>query len=480
VAPGNAELGVMLPYAPLHHLLFALGAPDTMVMTSANRSSEPMAYEDHEARASLSGIADGFLVGQRPIARRVDDSVVRDGAFGPVILRRSRGYSPGVVANLPTSEPILAVGADLKNAITLAVAGQAIVSQHVGDLEHHDARLGFERTIHDLVSMYRVAWQEVLVAHDSHPEYVSTTIGKALPSAGVRPIQHHRAHIASVLAERQAWGNRVIGVSLDGTGYGDDGAIWGGELFAGSLDSHFDRVAHLRQASLVGGDRAARYPVQAAAGFLAQVEDVPDVLSDPFCFPHSYRQSQLVLAKGLRVFPTTSTGRLFDAAAALLGFTREATFEGQAAMWTEHLATSARGVQPYPFPFERGELDFRPLLHAVVIDRWRGRDLAEIASAFHLGVAEGLSKAIVNLCEEHGTDTVVCSGGVFQNEVLSMAVKARLAAAHLQVWTNVQVPCNDGGISLGQAALASFDRRDERSEIAFQQERSRCTSSPSL
>jgi hydrogenase maturation protein HypF len=276
----------------------------------------------------------------------------------------------------------------------------------------------------------------------------------------VCPIQHHRAHIASVLAERQAWSKRVIGVSLDGTGFGDDGAIWGGELFAGSLDTQLERLAHLRQAALVGGDRAARYPVQAAAGFLTQVEGLPDLSSDPFCFSHRYRQAQLLLGKGVRVLPTTSMGRLFDAAAALLGFTRDATFEGQAAMWAEHLAAKACGVEPYAFPFENGELDFRPLLLAVAIDRWHGRDPAEIASAFHLGVAEGVCQAVVSLCEEHETDTVVCSGGVFQNNVLSVAVKARLSAAHLQVWTNAHVPCNDGGISLGQAALASFDRRE--------------------
>jgi hydrogenase maturation protein HypF len=471
VAPDNGELGVMLPYAPLHHLLFAGGAPDVMVMTSANRSSEPMAYEDSQARASLSGIADGFLIGQRPIARRVDDSVVRDGAFGPMVLRRSRGYSPGVVATLPLGRPILAVGADLKNAITLVVAGQAIVSQHIGDLEHHGARMAFERTIHDLVSMYQVAWADVLVAHDRHPEYVSTTIGRALPSWAVCPIQHHRAHIASVLAERQAWSKRVIGVSLDGTGYGEDGVIWGGELFAGSLETRLDRRAHLRQAALVGGDRAARFPVQAAAGFLTQVEGLPDLFSDPFCFSDRYRQSQSLLDKGLRVFPTTSMGRLFDAAAALLGFTRETTFEGQAAIWAEHLATGARGVEPYAFPFEDGELDFRPLLHAVAIDRWRGRDPAEIAAAFHLGVAEGVCEAVQILCEEHDTDTVVCSGGVFQNNLLSLAIKARLSVAHLQVWTNAHVPCNDGGISLGQAALASFDRGQRGCELDFPAER---------
>ncbi len=455
-APDNAELGVMLPYAPLHHLLFARGAPDVLVMTSANRSSEPMAYEDHEAVASLSGIADGFLIGQRRIARRVDDSIVRDGVFGPTILRRSRGYSPGVVATLPIQRPVLAVGADLKNAVTLVVSGQAMVSQHVGDLAHHGARVAFEQTIRDLVAMYELDWRDVLVVHDGHPEYVSTAVAHELPALEAHAIQHHRAHIASVLAEHQDWSRRVIGVSLDGTGYGDDGTIWGGELFAGCVESGFERVAHLRPASLIGGDQAARHPVQAAAGFLAQVEDLPDLMSGPFCFPERYRQSLSLLAKGVRVFPTTSMGRLFDAAAALLGFTRETTFEGQAAMWLENLAAGAGGVEPYAFPFANGELDFRPLLHAVAIDRQRGREPADIARAFHAGVAQGLCESILALCEQHAIDTVACSGGVFQNELLCAAVNSRLTVPHLQVWTNHRVPCNDGGISLGQAALASF------------------------
>src|SRR5580704_14476353 len=389
-APDSSELGIMLPYSPLHHLFFARGAPEVLVMTSGNRSSEPMAYEDHEALAGLSGIADGFLIGQRSIARRVDDSVARDGTFGPQILRRSRGYSPAVVSTLPIERPVLAVGADLKNAITLVVAGQAIVSQHIGDLAHHGARIAFERTIRDLVSMYRIDWSDALVVHDAHPEYVSATMAEALPAAERRSVQHHRAHIASVLAERHAWDRRVIGVSLDGTGYGDDGTIWGGELFLGSLAAGFDRVAHLRRAALIGGDQAARHPVQAAAGFLAQVEGLPDLMSEPFCFSERYRQCQSLLEKDLRVFPTTSMGRLFDAAAALLGFTRETTFEGQAAMWAENLATGARTVDPYRFPFENGELDFRPLLHDIPIDRRCGRDPAEVAHAFHLGVAQGL------------------------------------------------------------------------------------------
>src|ERR1039458_2027999 len=268
VAPDNRELGIMLPYTPLQHLLFTFGAPRILVMTSANRSSEPIAYEDQDAFDRLSGIADGFLVGERRIARRVDDSVARVGARGPAILRRSRGYAPGAVAGFPmqatTKQPILALGADLKNTVTLVVEGQAFVSQHIGDLDHYEAFRAFEETIRDLMTMYEIRWEDVVVVHDAHPEYRSTAYALRLPSSNKRTVQHHRAHIASVLAERGEWEKRVLGISFDGTGYGDEGSIWGGEIFAGSLSSGFERIAHLRPAALPGGDAAAQYPVQAA------------------------------------------------------------------------------------------------------------------------------------------------------------------------------------------------------------------------
>ena len=268
VAPENNELGVMLPYTPLHHLLFAARAPEVLVMTSANRSSEPIAYEDEEALGRLSGIADAFLIGERPIARRVDDSVTRDGVFGPVILRRARGYAPGAVATLPATRPILAVGADLKNSITLVVDGQAFMSQHIGDLAHYESLRAFQETIQDLISMYEVRPEELLVVHDAHPQYFSTSHALTLDGTQKLAVQHHRAHIASVVAERGEWEKRVVGVSFDGTGYGDDGGIWGGEIFVGSIKNGFDRTAHLRTATFPGGDAAAEYPVQAAAGFL--------------------------------------------------------------------------------------------------------------------------------------------------------------------------------------------------------------------
>ncbi|HTM50904.1 MAG TPA: carbamoyltransferase HypF [Bryobacteraceae bacterium] len=414
VAPDNDELGVMLPYTPVHHLLFAAGCPPALVMTSANRSSEPIAYEEAEALSGLKEIADAFLIGDRPIARRVDDSVARVGAFGPMILRRSRGYAPSAVARIPAARPILAVGADLKNTVTLVANGGALVSQHIGDLEHFEALRAFWETVEDLVHMYELRWEAVQVAHDRHPSYFSTAHALQLTCAGTSSVQHHRAHVASVLAEREAWDKRVLGVSLDGTGYGDNGVIWGGEIFTGSVAEGFARVAHLRPADLPGGDAAARFPMQAAAGFLSQVKGLPDLMADPFRFSSRYRNSLELVRRQVRSFKTTSMGRLFDSAAALLGFTREVTFEGQAAMWLEQLARRSRSAEPYSFPFTGDELDFRPLLRELAGDRRRGRSPADCARAFQAGVASGLGAAVSALCQAHGLDTVALREACFR------------------------------------------------------------------
>jgi len=461
VAPDNDSVGIMLPHAPLHYLLFAAGAPKALVMTSANRSSEPIAYEDDDAFSRLNAIADAFLVGERPIARRVEDSVARVGPLGATILRRSRGYAPGAVASLPVKRPILAVGADLKSAITLVVDGQAFVSQHLGDLSHFAAFQAFGETIRDLLEMYEVSPEDLIVVRDLHPQYLSTGYADNLDAATHGVVQHHRAHVASVLAEREAWDQRVVGVALDGTGFGDDGTIWGGELFVGSITGGFERAAHLRPAKLVGGDAAAQCPMQAAAGFLDQVENLPSLEKSPFSFTDRYRKSQQLLKSGTRVFSSTSAGRLFDAVAALLGFTREITFEGQAAIWLEQLARKSTITDAYDFPYVAPELDFRPLLEAVVTDRLRGRSIPDISRCFHNGFARGLRDAVVDICVRTSTDVVVASGGVFQNEILLADLSNMLDAGGLTLWTNHLVPPNDGGISLGQAALAAFNQFSE-------------------
>jgi len=454
VAPENRDLGLMLPYTPVHHLLFRYGAPEALVMTSANRSSEPIVYRDGEAMKRLSGIADAFLVGERPIARRVEDSIVRASVGGAIVLRRGRGLAPGVVASLPLARPVLAVGGDLKNTVTLVVDGEAMMSQHLGDLEHYDALVAFREAIDDLLSVYRVDWSDLLVVHDAHPQYRSTQHALELPAAEHHAVQHHRAHVASVLAEREEFDRRVLGVALDGTGYGDDGSIWGAEFFVGSVRGGFERVAHHRAARLPGGDAAARFPVQAAAGYLADIEGLPSLAEPPFGFPDRYRKARELVESGVRTFPSTSTGRLFDAAAALLGFRGEVTFEGQAAIWLEHLARRETNGNPYPTEFSDGELDWRPLLTAVIDGRRNGRPASEVARSFHRGLALGVARVIRELCASERLDVVVLSGGVFQNELLKRDLMACLGETSLEVWTNTKVPPNDGGISLGQAALA--------------------------
>lgn len=457
VAPGSAELGVMLPYTPVHHLLFAFGAPEVLVMTSANRSSEPIAYEEGDALNWLTPIADAFLIGKRPIARRVDDSVARVGVFGAAILRRSRGYAPGLVTTIPTRRPILALGADLKNTITLVVDGQAFVSQHIGDLSDYQSLRAFRETIDDLLAMYKVDRSELLVVRDSHPQYASTLQAQSIEAFQFVSVQHHRAHVASVLAERREWGKRVVGVSFDGTGYGDDGTIWGSEIFVGSVETGFDRVAHLRRVVLPGGDASAQFPLQAAAGFLAQVENLPDLSAPPFSFSSRFDNAKLLLKKGVRTFTSTSMGRLFDAAAALLGFTREVSFEGQAAIWLEQLARGGANDDAYAFPFNGKEMDFRPLLQSVAHDRAVGRPVGEVARAFQRGIARSVACAVLQICASNKIDTAVLSGGVFQNELLLDDLRD-LLTGRLELWTNHGVPPNDGGISLGQATLAAFGR----------------------
>ncbi len=448
VAPDNRDIGVMLPYTPVHHLLFAAGAPSALVMTSANRSSEPIAFDDAEAVRTLGGIADAFLIGERPIARRIDDSIVR-AAPAPAVLRRARGLAPRAVAAFADGPPVLAVGGDLKNALTLVVAGQAFASQHVGDLDHMSVRDAFAATAHDLCAMYGVSLEDAIVAHDAHPGYYSTQFALELPGRHVA-VQHHRAHVASVLAEGGNWDDHVLGVAFDGTGYGDDGTIWGGEVFTGSLASGFVRIRHVRAVPLPGGDAAARFPVQAAAGFLYGLAD--DVAFDepPFDFPERYKRARQLIERNIRVFQTTSMGRLFDTVAALAGFVREQSFEGQAAMWLEHIARSAGDEKPYPFTDADGELDHRPLLREIIADRLAGRPAAHIARAFHASIASAVAEIAAQ-----SSLPVAASGGVFQNALLCEMLAARLGS---RLRLNRIVPPNDGGLSLGQAALAAATR----------------------
>jgi hydrogenase maturation protein HypF len=297
--------------------------------------------------------------------------------------------------------------------------------------------------------MYDVHPDQLTVVHDAHPEYRSTTLAGELKANRTVAVQHHRAHVASVLAERGAYETRVAGVAFDGTGYGDDGTIWGGEFFIGSVRGGFERVAHLRTAALPGGDAAARFPVQAAAGYLYELDGVEDLSAPPFSFPERYAAARELVRKDVRTFRTSSIGRLFDVVAALCGFTREPTFEGQAAMWLEHCAGASISSETYPFPFRDAQLDHRPLLEAIVAARRGGRSPDDIARGFHRALAD----AIVVVCNELGEERVALSGGVFQNALLVTLLAERLRE---RAWFNAVVPPNDGGLALGQIALAAF------------------------
>ena len=468
LAPGVADLGVMLPYTPLQHLLFDAGAPRLLVMTSANRSSEPIAYHDDEALERLSGIADAFLIGTRPIERRVDDSVAATVGGRPTVLRRARGYAPAPVARHARYDtPILGLGAGLKNTITLATAGQAFTSQHLGDLDHYDAYVAFEETVRDLSRLYHVDPEAATIVTDLHPDYPSTRFGDRLSEAPVR-VQHHEAHVASVLAEKGAFDQEVLGFAFDGTGLGSDGTIWGGEAFHGSLTGGFTRVAHLRAALLPGGDAAARSPAQAAVGFL---HDHPDDHWRVRLPELPVRVASGLVASDTNCPTTTSMGRLFDTVAALCGFHRSMTYEGQAAMWLEGLAREVSGATAfarlgardaadgYPLPFDGESWDHAVLLAAVLGDLEGGTPARVVALRFHAGVADGVVNAAKHLRERHPSDVVALSGGVWQNRLLFEHAVVGLEAAGFAVWWNERVPLGDGGVSLGQVAMAAAKGR---------------------
>jgi hydrogenase maturation protein HypF len=480
VAPGYPTLGVMLPCTALHHLLLdAVGEP--VVATSGNLADEPIAIDEREALARLGGLADRFLTHDRPIARHVDDSVgwmVR-GRFA--LLRRARGYAPLPVA-LPRAAPgILAVGGHLKNAVAVSVGRQVFVSQHIGDLETLEAMRAFERVIADLLRLYEAA--PVAIAHDLHPDYASTQWalrvaagdGPArLASGGSRTIavQHHHAHLAACLADAGCV-HRALGVVWDGTGYGPDGTVWGGEFLLGDA-AGCRRVAHLRPFRLPGGAAAVREPRRVALALLWETGGPSAIERGDLPALRSFTgEERTVLAhmleRGVQAPPTTSAGRLFDGLAALLGLHPIAGFEGQAACALE-FAVDAAAAGAYPVPLRDGPgarvLDWGPLVEAVLADLARGVDRGAIAARIH----RGLEMAIAEVAREVAEPRVALTGGCFQNRRLLERAAARLEAAGHEVVLHRQVPPGDGGLCLGQVAVAAarlaggepvaFGRRD--------------------
>ncbi len=465
IAPRQHTLGVMLAYTPLHHLLLGdAGIP--LVMTSANASDEPIAYRDDEALRRLGDIADYFLVHDRPIHMRTDDSVLRLIRAKPYPVRRARGYAPaplGVAQEF--DRPTLACGGELKNTFCLARSRHVFPSHHIGDLENYETLRSFREGIEHYCNLFDVAPE--LVACDLHPEYLSTKYARELEEEGlpVVAVQHHHAHIASCLADNERpTDERVIGVALDGTGYGTDGAVWGGEFFEGSIEEGFVRRGHLEYAPLPGGSAAIRQPWRMAVAQLVAVYGEEEALKLPLELPRRVgeRDARLVarlVERALNTPPTSSAGRLFDAVAGLLCVpgARRTTYEGQAAVELE-LAASGAVDQGYPFRLRQEDgscvAETGRIIRGVVEDLLAGEAAADVAARFHRTVAEMVVSGCERMRESGGPNIVALSGGTFQNVLLLEQATELLEERGFTVLRHRRVPTNDGGISLGQAVLA--------------------------
>jgi hydrogenase maturation protein HypF len=485
LAPGNPNLGVMLPYTPLHHLLLsALGFP--VVATSGNLSDEPICTDEHEALERLGNITDLFLVHNRPIVRHVDDSIVRVMMGRELVLRRARGYAPlpiqlsSAIGNRQSAigTAVLAVGAHLKNTVALLVGPQAFISQHIGDLETEQANEAFRRVITDFQELYES--RPVIIAADAHSDYLSTKFARDLVAQASLPasdagvparkgpqllsVQHHIAHVLSCMAENELE-PPLLGVSWDGTGYGLDGTVWGGEFFL-VTEASCERVAHLRQFRLPGGDRAVKEPRRTALGLLYEVFgeaafSMADAAPVKAFSPAELGPLRTMLAHGLNSPLTSSVGRLFDAAASLAGLRHQVRFEGQAAMELEFALEDTATAEAYDFPIRPEHaprttqygplvLDWSPIVESILADLKRNLPIAQISARFHNALAE----AIVAVAKRVGQERVVLSGGCFQNRSLTERSVQRLQEEGFRPYWHQRVPPNDGGISLGQVVAA--------------------------
>ena len=446
VAPRAAELGVMLPYSPLHHVLLGdVGRP--LVMTSGNRSDEPIAYRDEDALGRLAGVADAFLVHDRQIETRTDDSVVRVRCSRTAFHRRARGYVP---TSLPlpgggTPVPLLACGAELKNTFCVAKGARAWVSHHIGDLENYETLRSFTAGIEHFQRLFEVTPR--VVAYDLHPEYLASKYALERSDVALVGVQHHHAHLAACLAEHGEVGAAVAAI-FDGTGYGSDGAIWGGEILYGSIRA-FTRVGHLLPVRLPGGAQAVREPWRMACAWLVASGIEP---------PAAWRPIVRLARSGLASPWTTSVGRLFDAVAALCGVRSEINYEGQAAIELE-AACDPRERGWYLMPVRNADgrltIDPRETILAVAADVERGAPTGAVASRFHRALARATAKACARAAAENRCDVVVLSGGVFANRRLLEWTIGELSAAAVRVLVPERLPAGDGGISYGQAAVAA-------------------------
>ena len=444
ISPDTATIGAFLPYTPLHHMI--MQEFDALVMTSGNLADEPIISEENELPTLLGPIADAALTHTRPIVHKCDDSVLRVVNGQRQFFRRARGFVPNPIRFAATSPHILAVGGELKNTFCLARDGYAFLSQHIGDLKDYKTYDYFVREITEWQRLMRIETE--VVAYDLHPAYLSTKFALRHPAAKKIGVQHHHAHIASVMAEHDLH-EPVIGVALDGTGYGADGTIWGGEfLIADRAD--FERIAHFKAYPLPGGDKAIEEPWRMAASVLL-AEGLCEVT--PKLLP-----IQNMIEANFNSPLTSGAGRLFDAVADILGLCDVATYEAQAAIRLEAMA-DARVKESYPFEIGTQRpsrvLDFGGTVRAILDDKRRGEDLGVIAAKFHNAVAAAILRTCQWLRDERGIKTVALSGGVFQNELLLRRTVETLQEREFKVFTNTLVPPNDGGLALGQAAVAA-------------------------
>jgi hydrogenase maturation protein HypF len=467
VAPGNPNLGAMLPYTPMHHLLLArLGAP--VVATSGNLSDEPICIDEREALKRLGNIVDIFLVHNRPIVRHVDDSIARIMLDRELVLRRARGYAPLPVqlSSEVKESAVLAVGAHLKNTVALSVGSQVFISQHIGDLENEPSYNAFEAVIRDFEKLYERS--PSVIAADLHPDYLSTRYAVArapetsstvsTPAPRIKRVQHHLAHVLSCMAENEVE-PPLLGISWDGTGYGLDGSIWGGEFFLVTAE-RAERIAHLRPFRLPGGDAAVKEPRRTALGLLFEVFGVAAFAMREVPAVNAFSASELssistMIARRLNSPMTSSAGRLFDAVAAISGLRQQVRFEAQAAMELEFALEGIPTGEAYTFELREGAgavlvLDWSVMVKALLDDVRAGMSLGKISAQFHNGLVEG----ILAVAGRAGLGRVLLSGGCFQNRYLLERAVRRLGESGFRAYWHQRVPPNDGGISLGQVAAA--------------------------
>jgi hydrogenase maturation protein HypF len=463
VAPDNDLLGLMMPYTPIHHLLMHGNDFTALVMTSANLSDEPVAFQDADALQRLSAIADYFLLHDRPIHMRSDDSVIRVFQDRPLFYRRARGYAPRAIRLPFESPPVLAVGTELKNAVCLAKGNQAFLSQHIGDLQNDASCDSFRQIIQHLAGLLEISAE--IVACDLHPDYLSSVYA-AETGLPLITVQHHHAHLAACMAENVLEGE-VIGLIFDGTGYGSDGTVWGGEFLVGGYDG-FRRAGHFRQVRLPGGDMAIREPWRMALAFLhAAIDEDVFVLEHPVTSHLSADEKiifRAMLERGLNSPLTSSCGRLFDAVAALLNVRHTVSYDGQAAIELEALAEAVWDDRSYRYRVVSNDelplqLDFLAMFPEILADIDAGTQSAVIARRFHITVASAAVNLCMRISNATGLDRIVLSGGVFQNRLLSEMVYSGLIKQGLQVFTHRLSPPNDGCIALGQAAIAGWKTR---------------------